>query len=165
MTLYCPLTVDVVVQSSNGDRFGAHSKNLEFFTDAFPVTGSTLPPQNGEVVELSESSEIIHFMLAFTHNLPPPNVTSLELGTLLVLGEAMNKYGMYLASEYVTAEMNRRIPDEPLKILAYKAKVSDFSLIDETARRTMKLPLPHVLSELDPSAFRIWVRLSFQSKD
>ncbi|GAW00682.1 hypothetical protein LENED_002226 [Lentinula edodes] len=102
----CSLTVDVILQSSDGEQLGAHSKNLELFTDAFPVAGSTLPPHDGEVVKLSESAEILRLVLSYTHNTPPPNLSSLDLDTLLLLGEVViKKYGMYLAGECVNKEV------------------------------------------------------------
>ncbi|KAJ3874252.1 hypothetical protein F5051DRAFT_474598 [Lentinula edodes] len=155
----CSLTVDVILQSSDGKQLGAHSKNLELFTDAFPVAGSTLPPHDGEVVKLTESAEILRLVLSYTHNTPPPDLSSLDLDTLLLLGEVViKKYGMYLAGECVNKEVNLRISNSPpLKILAYKTRVSDFSLIDETAQKTMDSPLEDALSILDPSVFRVWV--------
>lgn len=85
---------------------GAHSKNLELFTDAFPVVGSTLPPHDGEVVKLTESAEILRLVLSYTHNTPPPDLSSLDLDTLLLLGEVViKKYGMYLAGECVNKEV------------------------------------------------------------
>ncbi|KAJ4501166.1 hypothetical protein C8R41DRAFT_913745 [Lentinula lateritia] len=156
----CSLTVDVILQSSDGEQLGAHSKNLELFTDAFPVAGSTLPPHDGEVVKLTESAEILRLVLSYTHNTPPPDLGSLDLDTLLLLGEVViKKYGMHLAGECVNKEVNLRIPySAPLKILAYKTRVSDFSLIDETAQKTMDDPLEDALSILDPIVFRVWIQ-------
>ncbi|KAJ3892539.1 hypothetical protein GG344DRAFT_64522 [Lentinula edodes] len=156
----CSLTVDVILQSSDGKQLGAHSKNLELFTDAFPVAGSTLPPHDEEIVKLTESAEILRFVLSYTHNTPPPDLSSLDLDTLLLLGEVViKKYGMYLAGECVNKEVNLRISNSPpLKILAYKTGVSDFSLIDETAQKTMDSPLEDALSILDPSVFRVWIQ-------
>ncbi|KAF8829799.1 hypothetical protein HHX47_DHR2000057 [Lentinula edodes] len=103
----CSLTVDVILQSSDGKQLGAHSKNLELFTDAFPVAGSTLPPHDGEVVKLTESAEILRLVLSYTHNTPPPDLSSLDLDTLLLLGEVViKKYGMHLAGECVNKEVN-----------------------------------------------------------
>ncbi|KAF9056804.1 hypothetical protein BDP27DRAFT_1189691, partial [Rhodocollybia butyracea] len=67
------LAVDVILQSSDGEQLGAHSKNLELYRNAFPAVGSTTPP-DGDVVELTESAESLWLMLRFTHNMPPPDL-------------------------------------------------------------------------------------------
>ncbi|KAF9074202.1 hypothetical protein BDP27DRAFT_1359720 [Rhodocollybia butyracea] len=149
----CSLTVDVVLQSSDGEQLGAHSKNLELYSDAFPIAGSTIPP-DGDIVKLTENAQILQLMLCFTHNMPPPDFSSLNIQTLFAFGETVNlKYNMYYA-----------IKEQPVtralcKFLAYKTKVSDLSMIDDVARRTMNIPLENVVGVLvNLETFRTWVR-------
>ncbi|KAF9041853.1 hypothetical protein BDP27DRAFT_1326244 [Rhodocollybia butyracea] len=157
----CLLPVDVILQSSDGKQFGAHSKNLELYSDAFPVAGSTIPP-DGDIVKLTESAQIIQLMLCFTHNMPPPDLSSLDIQTLFVFGETVNlKYSMHYASECVSKEVNKRAitHPSPLEILAYKTKVSDLFMIDDLARRTMDIPIENVVAVLvNAETFRTWVR-------
>ncbi|KAF9074200.1 hypothetical protein BDP27DRAFT_1317470 [Rhodocollybia butyracea] len=157
----CSLIVDVILRSSDGEQFGAHSKNLEMYSDAFPAAGSTIPP-DGDIVELTENAQIIQLMLCFTHNMPPPDLSSLDMPTLFALGEPVNlKYGMRYASECVSKEINKRVATyaNPLEILAYKTKVADVSLIDEVARRTMSISVEDVVPVLvNLETFRTWIR-------
>ncbi|KAF9074201.1 hypothetical protein BDP27DRAFT_223612 [Rhodocollybia butyracea] len=155
----CSLPVDVILQSSDGEQFGAHSRNLEMFSDAFPIAGSTIPP-DGDIVKLTEKAEILRLMLCFTHNMPSPDLTSLDIQTLFSLGETVKKYGMHYASECVSREINKRAVTHPnpLEILVYKIRVSDLSMIDDVARRTMDIPLQEVVGVLaNLETFRTWV--------
>ncbi len=102
----CSLPADIILESSDKIQLGAHSKNLELFSDAFPTVGSTLPPSGAhDVVKLSETAEVIALMLRFTHNQPAPDLSSLDIHVLLGLGEAVHKYGMHYASQFVTLEV------------------------------------------------------------
>ncbi|KAF9074205.1 hypothetical protein BDP27DRAFT_223862 [Rhodocollybia butyracea] len=144
----CSLAVDVVLQSSDGEQLGAHSKNLELYSDAFPAAGSTMPP-DGDIVELTENAETLRLMLRFTHNMTPPDLSALDLQTLFMFGETVSlKYGIQYASQSVSQEVNRRIDAHPLEILAYKTKVSDLSMIDDVARKTMAIPVEKVATVL-----------------
>ncbi|KAI3613794.1 hypothetical protein WG66_013661 [Moniliophthora roreri] len=65
--------VDITLQSSNGERFGSHTKNLEIFSDGFP------PPKLvthtiSEPLELSEAGSTLRLLLAFMHNAVAPDI-------------------------------------------------------------------------------------------
>ncbi|EEB86970.1 hypothetical protein MPER_15893, partial [Moniliophthora perniciosa FA553] len=94
----CAIPIDIILQSSNGERFGSHAKNLEVFSDSFPpsklVTGTTTEPLE---VELSEAGSTLRLLLAFMHNAVAPDISKLDINTLLELYTASDKYGCFIA--------------------------------------------------------------------
>ncbi|KAF9074204.1 hypothetical protein BDP27DRAFT_1317477 [Rhodocollybia butyracea] len=151
----CSLPVDVILQSSDSGPIARTSKcTVMLFLSQ--------DPQFHQMEMSSSSLKIIQLMLCFTHNMPPPDLSLLDIQTLFALGETVNlKYSMHYASECVSKEINKRAAThtKPLEILVYKIKVSDLSMIDEIARRTMDIPMENAVNLLvDLETFRIWVR-------
>ncbi|KAF9254551.1 hypothetical protein L218DRAFT_886042, partial [Marasmius fiardii PR-910] len=93
----CSIPVDVILRSSEGTLFGAHTKNLESFTEGFPITGTIAPGDSPEIVSLTESDETLDLFLAFTHNHPAPDLTGLDMDSLIDLAKTADKYGNYFA--------------------------------------------------------------------
>ncbi len=84
------------LKSSGGKVFGAHQTNLEVFSDAFPMAGSTTAE---EVVTLEENSGVLRLMLQFMHNTRQPNLSKVPFSTLAPLAEAVEKYMIYSAMQ------------------------------------------------------------------
>ncbi|THU75392.1 hypothetical protein K435DRAFT_707243, partial [Dendrothele bispora CBS 962.96] len=96
----CPYPVDIILESSDGKKFGAHTTNLELYSDSFPNINMITKTTDGpEIVKLSETADIIFLMLQFMHNQVHPDCDSLKPGLLLDLAKATEKYGMYPAFE------------------------------------------------------------------
>jgi len=99
----CRLDIDVVLKSSDGELFGAHQRNLETFTEGFPIAASTVAT---EPVSLEETAEVLRLVLKFTHNIRSPNLDNTTDFTLLAsLAEAVEKYMMYSPMEICRIQM------------------------------------------------------------
>lgn len=95
----CKLPTDVLLRSSDGREFGAHTHNLEVFSNsAFLLAEHTVRPMT-EVVQLSETSEVLSLLLKFMHHKQQPDCSKIDFAILLGLAEAVDKYGVYSASE------------------------------------------------------------------
>ncbi|KAK1223185.1 hypothetical protein PQX77_013939 [Marasmius sp. AFHP31] len=143
---WCSIPVDVVLQSSDGKLFGAHSKNLEWFTKGFPLSGSTT---QSKIVPLPESSVTLDYFLKFIHNDPAlPDLSVLDIKKLLDLAEAANKYGNSFALGMCRNPMQLladKSNQNALKILRFKTIVQDFEGIDRIAVKTLEFPIKDVL--------------------
>lgn len=93
------MPTDVVLRSTDGLVFGAHAKNLETFSDGFPIADHTAHPIE-ETVQLSETSEVLSLLLKFMHHKKQPDCDKLDFKVLSGLAEAVEKYGVYSAMEY-----------------------------------------------------------------
>ena len=91
----CSLPVDVVFRSVDGMLLGAHSKNLDSFTEGFPLAGSTT--ENNLIVPLSERGETLRLFLRFTHNQSAADLSNLDIDSLLEFAEVADKYGCHFA--------------------------------------------------------------------
>ncbi|KAL0062087.1 hypothetical protein AAF712_011087, partial [Marasmius tenuissimus] len=141
----CAVPVDIVLQSSDGHFFGAHSKNLEWFTEGFPMAGSTTPSQ---IVPLAEKSTTLGYFLKFTHNHPAPDLSPMNVDQLLALAEAADKYCNSFALAACRQPMQllaTQSCEDALKILRFKLIHQDFEGVEPIAIRTIKLPIIHVL--------------------
>src|SRR6266498_3177814 len=92
----CNISVDVRFRSADGIIFGAHKKNLEFFSEGFPLGDSTVAT---EVVQLEENADVLCIMLSFLHNTRMLELKDLEISTIAPLSEAVEKYMIYSAMQ------------------------------------------------------------------
>ena len=83
------MAIDVVLKSSDGELFGAHQRNLETYTEGFPIAGSTVV---SDPVLLEETAEVLRLVLGFTHNVRPVNLDTIDFTLLASLAEAAEKY-------------------------------------------------------------------------
>ncbi|KAK1223184.1 hypothetical protein PQX77_013938 [Marasmius sp. AFHP31] len=101
----CSLPLDITLRASDGILFGAHQKNLECFSEAFPQKGWTTEKQD-EVVDLSESGLVLSLLLRFMHNRPLPDLEEewkkWTVDDLMALAEASEKYGILIALQVIT---------------------------------------------------------------
>lgn len=82
--------------------FGAHQRNLENFSDSFPLAGSTTVD---EVVVLEEKADVLRLMLQFMHNTRQPNLGEVSFSILAPLAEAVEKYMIYSAMQICHTHM------------------------------------------------------------
>lgn len=92
----CTLATDIVLSSSDGVRFGAHTRNLEIYSDGFPSVDAVR--NSGEDVMLSEESDVLMLLLKFLHKQPQPDLSLLASKLLIKLANAAEKYGVYCAT-------------------------------------------------------------------
>ncbi|KAK7029580.1 hypothetical protein VNI00_014457 [Paramarasmius palmivorus] len=159
----CSFTVDIAVKSSDGRTFGAHMKNLEWFTEGFPL-GNSVTSTIEEPVVLMENGDVTELLLAFTHNSPAPDLTSRSLDTVIGLADAADKYGVYHALTACRQTM-RLLSEESernaLGVLKSKLAHSNLEDIDYIAPMTMKLKIEEALDffgENHTKEFCRWLR-------
>ena len=99
----CQLPTDVVLESCDGFRFGAHSANLEAYSAGFPLAAST--QFNGEIAQLPERSEVLELLLQYMHNERQPDSSEIPFKVLAPLAEAVEKYMVFSAMEVCKIRM------------------------------------------------------------
>ncbi|ESK90402.1 hypothetical protein Moror_13692 [Moniliophthora roreri MCA 2997] len=156
----CPLAVDIILQSSDGQRLGAHTNNLEVYNRAFPTAGSVTHHVE-EVVPLSESAATLTLLLKFTHYENIPDISSLELDQLLALADAADKYGNFfalIACKQALHRWEKERPRDALQILPYKLALGDLIGIDDLVRSTMYMSTEIVANLLKrrQDVFMLW---------
>jgi len=156
----CCLAIDLVLESSDGVRFGTHTKNLERYSSNFPP----LTPRNSEgpldAVSLPESSDVVSLLLRSMHPPRQPDSHSFTFDILSRLAEATEKYEVFPATEVCKIRMKEAIPDHPLPVLKY-AVVHDYpELSDLAAPLTIELSLDTVKNGLQDrlDIFVAWVQ-------
>ncbi|KAF9477112.1 hypothetical protein BDN70DRAFT_811176, partial [Pholiota conissans] len=93
----CALPIDIELLSSDGLRFGAHTKNLENYSDGFPLAASV--QIFSDIPVLEEPGNVVELMLGFMHNTRQPDLRELPIHILSPLAEAVEKYMIYSAME------------------------------------------------------------------
>ncbi|KAK1231788.1 hypothetical protein PQX77_005080 [Marasmius sp. AFHP31] len=151
----CPIGVDVVIRSSDGILFGAHTKNLELFSESFPDPDgfkSTRDERIPDIVDLVENAATIRLFLTFTHNGDHRALLdTLSLTTLIELTGVADKYGNHFALGMCLMAIDK-IATQPrisgldcLKILLLKSSCDHLYAIDLVARRALSVPLPQAI--------------------
>ena len=146
------------LNSADGQVFGAHQRNLEVFSDAFPTAGSTTA---NEVVNMEENAEVLQLMLQFMHNTRQPDLNKTPFSTLAPLAEAAEKYMIYSAMQichihmefiYFACDVNlqnddqtgffcrRAVEDHPIEVFVYSLKHHHRDLANTSAKLTMSKP-------------------------
>ncbi|ESK90066.1 hypothetical protein Moror_7872 [Moniliophthora roreri MCA 2997] len=129
----CRLSVDLVVQSSNGKRIGAHMKNLKQFCTAFPLTDSVTHDIE-DVIIFNEDAETLLLLLQYTHydvhhNLKEHIRKSEHASTFVSLTAAADKYGNFFALEACKSALNHvglEDHDDALRVLPSLLLIQDF---------------------------------------
>ena len=97
------MNIDLILESSDGVRYGAHKKNLERYSDGFPIAEAT--NSHNEVVALSERSSVLQLLLQFMHNTRQPELKNLPFSTVESLAEAVEKYMVFSAIQVCKMQM------------------------------------------------------------
>lgn len=93
----CILPVDLVLESSDGKRFGAHTINLQQYSEGFPIGGSVTIET--DIPKMPESSQALRLLLRFMHHSRQPYLGNISVKVLSELAEAVEKYVIYSAME------------------------------------------------------------------
>ncbi|KJA16382.1 hypothetical protein HYPSUDRAFT_123187, partial [Hypholoma sublateritium FD-334 SS-4] len=135
----CPLRVDVVVHSSDGVKFGAHTANLLKYSDAFPGTEppDAHGPAGGAVIRLAEAADVVRVLLRFVHGGRQPALSALDVDTLSALAAAVERYQVYSAVELCKAHMSLILDAHPVDVFVYAAKHAHAELASKAAQRTL----------------------------
>ena len=102
----CPLTTDVILRSSDGVEYGAHSTNLEIYSGGFPPATSTkVTADPGDIVQMPETSAVLKLLLHYMHNDRQPDSSKIPFSVLYPLAEAVEKYMVFSAMEVCKIRM------------------------------------------------------------
>ncbi|KAF5379257.1 hypothetical protein D9757_010682 [Collybiopsis confluens] len=116
----------------DGVRFGAHSKNLAWYSDGFPETDSVQLTK--EDVELSEDSEVVMLLLKFMHHQPQPDLSLLSSSLLMRFANAAEKYALYSATGVCKLMVELSVDIHPLEAFLYAHKHGYPSLMDKAGK-------------------------------
>nr|GAT50060.1 predicted protein [Mycena chlorophos] len=156
----CKIPVDIILRSSDGKSFGAHTKNLEVFTEGFPpadLANRSDQPEM-EVVELPETSAILELFLKYTHNQRQPDLGKYPFAVVSGLAEAAEKYLAYSAMEVCRIQMRAQAQAHPMDVLMYASKHNYPDIRDAVAPFTLGLSLTKMRKDLAPNLFIAWVQ-------
>ncbi|KAJ4477140.1 hypothetical protein J3R30DRAFT_3482856 [Lentinula aciculospora] len=113
----CNLPTDIVLRSSDGTRFGAHTRNLGIYSHGFPKADSVVHTKD-EVV-LSEDSDVLMLLLKFMHLQPQPDLSLLSSKLLIKFANAAEKYGVYCATGVCKVMIDLSVNDQPFEAYLY----------------------------------------------
>jgi hypothetical protein len=130
----------------------------------------------GELVELTEPSEVVDLLLQLMSLREPPNLKSLDFETLAMLAEAVEKYDVFhskstcrMYMQYVNlcfCEKNgtlkycrASIPDHAAEVLKYAVKHGYAKVADDAAFCSIDYEVNEMAKHLTPEAFLAWVCL------
>ncbi|KAK7056396.1 hypothetical protein VNI00_002950 [Paramarasmius palmivorus] len=114
---------------------------------------SSLQPFLDDIVNLSETYDVIALLVQYSHYDEHKELTPQGLDVILALGTAADKYGNYFAGLAVREAINyvaKQSPQNALRVLPYKVTHSDFRDMDEIVSSTMHLELSYALKVLRP---------------
>ncbi|KAF9558896.1 hypothetical protein CPC08DRAFT_709245 [Agrocybe pediades] len=127
----CTIPTDIVLVSSDGERFGSHTKNLGQFTGSFPAD---IPPAEGEEVPLKNlGAKALALFLRFVHHHCQPDMDYVDFDTLSQLAEAVEMYEVYSATEVCKLQMSAHVSRYPVKVFLYSIKHGYIKLADAAA--------------------------------
>ncbi|KAK2464526.1 hypothetical protein APHAL10511_003505 [Amanita phalloides] len=155
----CALATDIIIKSSDGKLFGAHSENLAGYSGGFPPTSFASSDAIRDPVELPERSLVIEYMLNYMHNHRLAMLKGLSSEDVNDIAYAAEKYFIYSLMEVCRLYMYRLLRDDPMMVLAYAAKHSHDDLFDEAVPMTLRRSLEEIYVYLGASVYFVaWVR-------
>ncbi|KAJ7276715.1 hypothetical protein C8J57DRAFT_1713982 [Mycena rebaudengoi] len=158
----CNLPADVVLRSSDGMLFNAHTKNLETFNGGFPPLSfiNATEHDEKEIVEVTERATVLALLLRYMHNERQPDSGQFTFETLAGLAEAAEKYQVYSAMEVCKIKMQLSIPLHALGVFIYAAKHDYPEVMHAAAPSTISTPLSIATRALDghPEILIAWVQ-------
>ncbi|KAF8875464.1 hypothetical protein CPB85DRAFT_1235918 [Mucidula mucida] len=156
--LACTADVDIVLKSIDGVLFGAHSHYLSAWTEAFPMPDNVLTLT--EVVDLPEKAATLEIVLKFVHPQRPPAVDTISDDLLILIAEAVEKYGVYPGMEVCRLRMKQLTSTHPLQVLLYAIRHGHNDIIDDAASHSVYKRIEDAWKILrsNQSAYTAWVR-------
>ena len=159
----CYLCIDLVLESSDGTRFGAHKMNLEQYSAGFPTAEATV---FDNIVALSEKASVLGPLLHFMHNTRQPDLSKLSFETLELLAEAVEKYMVFSAMQackiymefvqfillvdprtnLIIIFLRKAVRTYPSHVFLYAIKHNYGDLADEAAPLLISIPLEDFLT-------------------
>ncbi|KAF9558918.1 hypothetical protein CPC08DRAFT_537444 [Agrocybe pediades] len=131
----CTIPTDIVLVSSDGERFSSHTKNLGEFTGSFPAD---IPPgEREEVLMKNLNAKALGIFLRFVHHHRHPDLGKVDFDTLSQLAEAVEMYEVYSAMEFCKMHMSAHILNHALDVLLYSVKHGYMDVADQAAENVV----------------------------
>jgi hypothetical protein len=146
---------DITLRSSDGMLFKFFRKNLEVHSGVFADAGA-FEASSKEIVDLSETSEILELFLQLMSHQEPPNLMSLEFNILASLAEAVEKYQVFSAMAICDVCMRIALPHHPLEVLNYAARHNRVETMNAAAIESIGLKMSEVRKHLSQEVIVIW---------
>lgn len=94
----CYIPVDLILQSVDGVKLGAHKLNLQTYADGFSVANSVMRVDSvDDIPVLTENSDVLRLMLRFMHHALQPDLDEFSFETVAAFADAAEKYFIFSA--------------------------------------------------------------------
>ncbi|TFK64128.1 hypothetical protein BDN72DRAFT_963431 [Pluteus cervinus] len=148
---------DVVFQSSDKVRFCVYKKDLATFSGGFPPAEFT--SDSKEIVDLPEGGVVLDHLFSFTRPGRYPILHTLNIGTLVELADAAEKYEVYSAIMACSHLMRMNLTKHPLQVCRYAGKYQYPDLIDDVSPLMLDVPILQIFDfNMSEKYFRAWLR-------
>ncbi|ESK88209.1 hypothetical protein Moror_5521 [Moniliophthora roreri MCA 2997] len=150
----CPKIIDIIIESPNGFRRGAHKDSLYLFNPGFPRPGSDTPRiQDVDVIKIEEYGLVAYLLLEFSHHQQCyPEMFGAGVDALVELADTAKKYGNMFALTACKLAMNhcaRSSPENAIRLIRYIFNEGQTNPeADALVQSTMVLPMEIVGSHL-----------------
>ncbi|KAJ3776095.1 hypothetical protein FB446DRAFT_722769 [Lentinula raphanica] len=128
----CDLPTDIVLRCSDGIEFGAHSRNLEIYSDGI-LNVNSVTHTTGDV-ELPEDSDVVLLLLKFMHHQPQPDLELLASKLLIKFANAAEKYGVYCATGVCKVMIGLSVEEQPFEVFLYAQRHGYTSIMDKAGK-------------------------------
>ncbi|KAJ7288940.1 hypothetical protein C8J57DRAFT_1281639 [Mycena rebaudengoi] len=153
---FCAADADITISSSDGVLFKLHRKHLEVHSDIFADAENATLPVKDDIVQLSESSDILNLLFQYMYRQPQPDLRALDFRLVSGLAEAVDKYIVYSALPSLFHKMKESIDDHPLEVLAYSWKHKYDELANEAGPKSMSKSIAEAVDALGYDDLRKW---------
>ena len=97
-SVVCSLDSDIILRSCDRVLFKFYRKKLESYSEAFAGAEGFATSLSEDIVDLSETADVLDLLFQFMLLAPQPDLTSLDFSLLHPLAEAVEKYAVFAAT-------------------------------------------------------------------
>jgi hypothetical protein len=164
---------DITLQSSDNVLFRFHKTQLDTHSGVFAASAASA---KDDPFILTEPSEVVDLLLQLMSLQDPPDLESLEVQTLALLAEAVEKYDVFhskttcrMIMQYVRyhfCEISRtlkdyriHIPHHSVEVLEYAVKYGYAELADKAAYNSIGCKATDIANKFSLETFKAWACL------
>jgi len=144
----------MTLQSSDAVKFRVSKDAIMSHSDGFNPPAESNLSDRDEVVNLTETSSVLHLLLQYMCPESQPDLTTIEFQDLAGLAEAAQKYTVWPAMEVSKMQMEKCIPKHGFQVLVYAATHDFKELADEAAEYSCTVSLTDALDHLNSKYLR-----------
>ncbi|KAJ7288937.1 hypothetical protein C8J57DRAFT_1116411 [Mycena rebaudengoi] len=154
---FCAADADIMILSSDGVLFKLHRKHLEVHSEVFADAEKATLPVKDDIVQLSESSDVLDLLFQYMYRQPQPDLRALDFRLVSGLAEAVEKYIVYSALPSLVQKMKGSIDDHPLEVLAYSWKHGYDELAKDAGPKSMSKSMAEAIDVLGYDDLKKWL--------